>query len=324
MGKRKLHEFIDNVEHKHCGKCNQWKLLDQFGKDEGKWDEKRYYCKVCSRKKQKQRDKQRRKVILEKRHKAREEASVGFSVCLSSRCTVKNLMQSVNQFINPYVHTHTLTNYCLTCRAIKKKLRNISGTSRELCKKVYDDWRQTHACVRCMNDPNYKHNYLVIEADHLPEFKKVKQCSAVGYWSHTSRGVHALKEELKKCQPLCRFHHQLQTQQRNHDNGRIQKQKRVLKKRAVINAEKHKRGCCSNPKCKRVLKKGEECGFSFDHRDPTTKFIHNGKAYGPSSFVHLSQALFDIQWPLEKELVDLLCRNCHKLKTFECKDGYRK
>ena len=32
-------------------------------------------------------------------------------------------------------------------------------------------------------------------------------------------------------------------------------------------------------------------------------------------------ALFDKQWPLEKELVDFLCANCHKLK--ENRDGYK-
>ena len=32
--KRKLHEFINNIEHKHCYRCDQWKVLDQFRKFE--------------------------------------------------------------------------------------------------------------------------------------------------------------------------------------------------------------------------------------------------------------------------------------------------
>ena len=85
-----------------------------------------------------------------------------------------------------------------------------------------------------------------------------------------------------KVQALCKFHHRLVTQQRDHDNGRIEKRSWVLKKRAIINAEKHKRGCCTL--CKRVLKKGEECAFDFDHRDPTTKFKYKGKTMGPGIY----------------------------------------
>ena len=140
----------------------------------------------------------------------------------------------------------------------------------------------------------------------------------------SNRGSAAQQAELMKCQALCRFHHALQTQQRNHDKGRILKKPCRLRKRAIINAEKHKRGYCSNPKCKRVLKKGEECAFHFDHRDPATKFMYNGKTKGPSKFANLSDALFDTQWPLEQAKCNLLCANCDKLKTFAFRDGYRK
>ena len=125
-----------------------------------------------------------------------------------------------------------------------------------------------------------------------------------------------------KCQASCKFHHALVTQQRDHDKGRIQTKPHVLRKRAIMNAEKHKRGCCSNPKCKRVLKKGEERAFHFDHRDPITKFMYQGNTKGPSDFVDLPDAIFDKQWPLEQAKCDLLCANCHKLK--DNRDGYRK
>ena len=85
-------------------------------------------------------------------------------------------------------------------------------------------------------------------------------------------------------------------------------------------AEKHNRGCCFL--CERVLKRGEERGFDFDHLDPKTKFMYQGNTKGPSDFVGLPDAVFDKQWPLEKELVDLLCANCHALK--DNRDGYRK
>ena len=318
MPKRKLHEFINNIEHKYCNKCDppQWKPLNQFGTAK-KWDGRRHCCKACRNKKQKQHEKE----ALEKRQKAREEASIGFSVCLNPLCAVKGLMQPVDQFIDAHVHNNKPTSFCLKCRTKKNRGNKRRYTA---CQKVWNDWRKTHPCLVCNQNPNYKHNYLVIEADHLPEFKKIKRCSLVGFWSHSDRGPRALRKELKKCQALCCFHHRLQTQQRDHDNGRIQKKPCVLRKRAVINTEKHKRGCCSNSKCKRPVKKGEERGFSFDHRDPTTKFIYNGKLIGPSNFVYFSQALFDTQWPLEQAKCDLLCANCDKLKTWVNRDGYKK
>ena len=313
MPKRKLHKLINTIEHKHCGKCDQWKILDQFGKRERIWDGFHNYCKACENKKDKKRCKKR----LEKRKKARDQAPTGFLVCLFHGCTVMG-MQPVDQFISNYERDEEPTNCCKTCRD-KKLAKNKRRYAT--CQKVWDDWRKTHPCVKCMNDPKHEHNYLLIEADHLGN--KLKACSQVGYWSAKCRGPVALKAELKKCQSLCKFHHQLVTQQRRHDNGNILKRQQVLRKRAIINAEKHKRGCCSNSKCERVLKEGEECAFDFDHRDPKTKFIHNGKPYGPAQFVYLSNALFDTQWSIEKELVDLLCKNCHALKTKGNKDGYK-
>ena len=189
------------------------------------------------------------------------------------------------------------------------------------CKKVWDDWRREHPCVICNQDPKYEHNPLLIEADHLPEFEKMEACSEVGFWSAESRGPAKLRAELMKCQATCKFHHALQTQQRDLENGRIEKQKSKLRKRTVINAEKNKQGCCLL--CERVLKKGEECAFHFDHRDPKTKFMYQGNIKGPSQFVNLPDAIFNKQWPIEKELVDLLCANCHKLKSFANRDGYK-
>ena len=318
--KRKHHEIIQDIEHKHCGKCDKWKILEKFTKRKKTWDGKRNYCKACANKIKNERNKK----VLEKRQMACQDAPTGFSVCLNVYCTIKELLQPEDQFINTKLHTHTFTRICFTCRRRNIEKTYQSGTIREACLAVWDEWRKNNKCIKCSKDPIHKHNYLLIEADHLPEFEKVKECSNMSYWKVKSRGVLALKAELKKCQALCRFHHKLQTQQRNHDNGYILKQVYKLRKRAIINAEKHKRGCCSNPKCKRHVKEGEECGFDFDHRDPTTKFIRNGKPIGPSAFVMLPQALFDTQWPLEKELVDLLCTNCHKLKTFANRDSYKK
>ena len=102
---------------------------------------------------------------------------------------------------------------------------------------------------------------------------------------------------------------------------KIQKQKSRLRKRAIINAEKHKRGCCKL--CDRVVKEGEECGFDFDHRDPKTKFKYKGTVLCIGHFIKLPQTIFDKQWPLEQAKCDLLCRNCHGLKSKRNRDGYK-
>ena len=318
--KRKHHEIIQNIEHKHCGSCKKWVVVDQFGKNVRAWDGRQSCCKRCRRMNEKQYHEETNKVALEKREKARKEAPAGVLVCLFVGCTIKDWLQPMDQFMNLHVHTHEVTKGCLTCRdkeKVKKKQRYTA------CQRVYNDWRKIHPCVKCMNDSNYKHNYLLIEADHIPELgKKMKRCSNFGYWATKSRGPLALKAELMKCQALCRFHHRLQTQQRRHDNGKIEKNTCKLRKRAVINKEKHKRECCLL--CEQPVKEGEECGFDFDHRNSKTKFKYNGKTIGPSAFVGLPQSLFDTQWPLEQAKCDLLCVNCHGSKTNVSRDGYKK
>jgi len=307
-GERIEHQFFHGIEHKFCSCCNEWLPLGQFGK---KGNGKQSSCKPCRNKK----EKQRRKVMKEQLEKAREAArGTGFLVCLNKWCTVKGL-QPVDQFISPFVRNDEPTDTCKTCRDKQNEAQKRRCTA---CLEVWIEYRKTHPCVICSQDPKYEHNYLLIEADHLGG--KVTHCSNVSYWSHSQRGPAKLRAELMKCQALCRFHHRLQTLQRLHDNGRIQKQKSKLRKRVIMNKEKHKRGCCL--RCERVLKKGEERAFDFDHRDDSTKFMYKGKTMGPAAFVGLPDAVFDTQWPLEKELVDLLCANCHTLK--DNRDGYRK
>ena len=309
---RKEYRFFYGIEHKFCkGICKKLKPLDQFYNNARAWDGKCTDCKSCRNKK----SKQRQNVIKEKRKKEREAAPTGFLVCLNTRCT-ENWLQPLDQFISDYARNDKPTSRCKFCRENGKEL---DKQRQAACQKIWDDWRKTHPCVKCMNDIKYEHNYLLIEADHLGI--KVKACSEVSYWSHSQRGVPALRAELMTVQALCRFHHRLTTQQRDRDNGRIQKKSSILKKRTVINVEKHNRGCCLL--CNRVLKKGEECAFDFDHRDPNTKFKYKGKSFSPGEFVGLPNAVFATQWPLEQAKCDLLCANCHKLKTCASRDAYK-
>lgn len=48
MGRPRIqHEFIDGVEHKRCGRCDQWRTLDQFGRNKRNWDGLSGRCKPC-------------------------------------------------------------------------------------------------------------------------------------------------------------------------------------------------------------------------------------------------------------------------------------
>ena len=90
-------------------------------------------------------------------------------------------LQPVDQFIGAHVRNDEATDTCKTCRDKRREDRE----RREApCQKVWDDWRIIHPCVKCMNDPNYEHNPLLIEADHLPEFEKVKACGEMSFWCH--------------------------------------------------------------------------------------------------------------------------------------------
>ena len=41
------HKIINNIEHKYCKKCDQWKQLNKFGKSNGEWDKKKPQCILC-------------------------------------------------------------------------------------------------------------------------------------------------------------------------------------------------------------------------------------------------------------------------------------
>jgi len=47
--RRRSHKIIDNIDHKRCTKCREFKTLDMFHPDiSGRsWDRLTYYCKPC-------------------------------------------------------------------------------------------------------------------------------------------------------------------------------------------------------------------------------------------------------------------------------------
>lgn len=46
MPKKKFHKILDNIEYKHCSKCDSWLTLDKFYY-KNTWDGLTYMCKKC-------------------------------------------------------------------------------------------------------------------------------------------------------------------------------------------------------------------------------------------------------------------------------------
>lgn len=204
-----------------------------------------------------------------------------------------------DQFKSRYPRQQTLTKTCETCRQEAARSHLNPTTAIGKCRARWEEWKSKNQCVVCgENDPR------VLEADHTRD--KVHQCSDNRYWSHHG-GVPALVKELRKCQSLCIWCHRLKS---DRERG-TWKQKSILKRRAIINAEKLRRGQCL--RCSRRVTMETCCGFDFDHRDATKKVMRL------ALLVNKSQAFFDQYIDSELKACDLLCCLCHKKVTIERK-----
>ena len=204
-------------------------------------------------------------------------------------------IQPEDQFKSRHPRRQTLTKKCQTCRQSNARSNSNPTTTKGKCKARWEEWKKNNPCVVCgETDPQ------LIEADHLHD--KVHACSHDRYWA-CNGGVPALESELTKCQSLCCWCHRLKTKR---ERG-TQKQKSILKHRAIINAEKLRRGKCL--RCPRLVTLETCCAFDFDHRDASTKVI------GLSQLVKKSQAFFDQHIDSEFKACDMLCCTCHKKVT---------
>ena len=200
-----------------------------------------------------------------------------------------------DQFKSSHCRRQTLTTRCQTCRQIKTRSQTNPTTASGMCKARWEEWKANNPCTNCgETDPQ------LIEADHTRD--KVHQCSTASYWS-CHGGVPALEMELRKCQSLCRWCHRLKTKRERSTSNK----KHIIKRRAIINAEKLRRGKCL--RCSRRVTLDTCCAFEFDHRDAATKVIRL------SQLVFKPQAFFDQHITTELKACDLLCCLCHKKVT---------
>jgi len=210
-------------------------------------------------------------------------------------CTGCAHIKPEDRFKSSVARRQTLTKWCQTCLQGQSRSRANPTTTTGKCRARWEEWKAKNPCVVCgENDPQ------LIEADHLRD--KVHACSDNRYWA-CHGGVPALESELTKCQSLCRWCHALKS---DRERG-TWKRKSILERRAIVNAEKMRRGKCL--RCSRRVTLETCCAFDFDHRDETTKVINL------CHIVKKSQAFFDKHIESELKACDLLCCLCHKKKT---------
>ena len=229
-----------------------------------------------------------------------KKVDVGYKGC--KEClNVKPLVDFVS-----VIHRRTKpTANCTHCRALKRKTLFNPTTKSGKCREFWKKWKKNNKCRDCGCE-----DFRVIEADHV-RGKKVNNLSNYVYWA-ANGGVEKMIEELKKCESRCCFCHMIKTKERS-DQKRIRERRFsrkwwLLHRRREINLVKMKVGECKT--CKRKVTSNTFCGFDFDHRNEETKVINI------SNIVRTNKTTFEKHLREEIPKCNLLCRNCHKIKTF--------
>jgi hypothetical protein len=182
------------------------------------------------------------------------------------------------------------TTWCASCWSTSRATYNRKGRTRRRCENA--EWyldQKRGACSDCGRsfDPR------CMDFDHTQTNKLSAPADLMG----KGRNRAVMLSEIKKCQLVCANCHRIRT------FSRIQRRTyRPSELSGVIDRLKLGHACLS---C------GEnfppEC-MDFDHRDPTTKKFSIGRMR-PKSMKFLPQLLEEIQ------KCDLICHNCHRLRT---------
>ncbi len=187
------------------------------------------------------------------------------------------------------------TANCLKCRDSITRSNKNPTTKVGKCREFWRQWKASHSCPCGITDPR------LLEADHLS--KKVHKCSDYAWWS-CHGGVPAMELELATCQCLCKFCHRLKTKAERKTCTNVT----YLAKRAIINAEKLRRGSCLQ--CQRKVTIDTVCAFDFDHNPKYQRMRL-------SQMVKKSWPYFNAHSQDELAGCNLLCCNCHKIKTLK-------
>ena len=190
-------------------------------------------------------------------------------------CAVCGHARDVSEFLIPPRNKEGTG--CRTCHNQRKKSREQDHTKNSRRRKHYKELRASFMSQGCCipgcfgkDDP---HMIKYGEFDHIENkrFGMAKWANSVKYTEED------LLLESLKCRPICRFHHKLHSAyQRSLVPQKATSSYQVgwkRKRRVTLHSEnnKIKRGIGACVKCGRVVKAGQECGFDWDHTDPSNK-----------------------------------------------------
>jgi len=290
---------------KQCCTCKKTKDVSCFHKKSSSKDGLQGRCKECKSENNKKRAAKRKKNRLEE-----TDLPEGHKRCTNANC---NRVLPLSHFQSNKKGRTEPTARCDICRAIKKKSRENPTTAEGECKAYYRELQQTNPCVECDEEGDacvYPRDWRLIEFDHIdPKAKRKKRTGEEGHelsdysWWANHGGVEAMKEEVKKCQALCAFHHRTKTKNETAEETQVSK----IQKREIINEKKRERGGCLV--CGRECVEGNEYLFFLRLREGETKTIC------VSRLVNKSWAYFDENLAKEMAKRDMLCCGCNKLKT---------
>ena len=122
--------------------------------------------------------------------------------------------------------------------------------------------------------------------------------------------IEGMKKELLLCEPRCTCCHAVVTKQR-HDLKREQegRKQRITRKRRQLRINRVKLNMKECLHCKLKVSPDTCVAFDFDHRDEETKKINISQS------MRDSKAVFEHFFKTEIPKCDLLCKNCHHIKT---------
>jgi len=185
----------------------------------------------------------------------------------------------------------------------RKKVRDKISKKRYIRNRnfIYN-YKLNKECVDCKKtfDPS------VLQFDHLPQFTKIKGISKlVGQAS-----IKQLEEEISKCEIVCVNCHRLRTFNRHKEKIKARTYPKREKLQAYVDSTKFGKVCGD---CK--LTNLEPCQLDYHHIDPSSKI----KTI--AALVQKQATLRKIKKEIQK--CELLCANCHALKTSE-ELNYRK
>lgn len=209
---------------------------------------------------------------------------------------------------------------CWHCRETVRNSRNSLTNAEGICKHFIQEQYRNAKCEICNSADN-------IEFDHIDPSIKTQRLSKYDWWSWNG-GVEAMKDELKKCRPLCRACHDQQASSNIRyypnmssmpNNSRKEKAaiyyvKQRNEKQQYNNEKKIERGQCKD--CGLHVTTLNCKSFHWAHLDARCKRTTI------SNIIRDSKSLNTAKTILDNEITkcELKCAACHKKETDQRRD----